>query len=76
MVSGSTHGRVVSQISLHVPGMSCRHCVRAISAAVSDVAGIQSVAIDLETKTVHVHGTADMDAVRSALATAGYPADG
>jgi copper chaperone len=65
----------VPLFSLHVPSMSCRHCVRAISAAVSDVAGVQSVVIDPDTKTVQVHGTADIDAVRSALATAGYPAD-
>jgi copper chaperone CopZ len=56
--------------------MSCRHCVRAVSAAVSDVAGVQSVAVDPEGKTVHVHGTAEIDAVRRALASAGYPADG
>jgi copper chaperone len=65
----------VPSFSLRVPSMSCRHCVRAVSAAVNDVAGVQSVVIDLETKTVQVHGTADIDAVRSALATAGYPAD-
>jgi copper chaperone len=65
----------VPSFSLHIPGMSCRHCVRAISAAVSDVAGVQTVAIDLETRTVHVNGTANVDAVRSALTTAGYPAD-
>ena len=62
--------------SLHVPTMSCRHCVRAVSAAVSDVAGVQSVAVDPEGKTVHVHGTAEIDAVRRALVSAGYPADG
>lgn len=63
------------QLSFRVPGMSCRHCVRTVSAAVSDVAGVQAVEVDLDTLELHVHGTADEDAIRAALVAVGYPAD-
>lgn len=63
------------QFRIRVPGMSCRHCVRTISAAVSDIAGVRAVEVDLDTKTLHVHGTADTHAVRAALAAIGYRAD-
>jgi copper chaperone CopZ len=56
-----------------VPDMSCSHCERAISSAVEAVAGVQSVAIDLEAKLIAVRGAdLDDDAVRAAIADAGY----
>jgi len=55
-----------------VPGMSCGHCVNAITTEVSQVAGVDSVEIDLETKIVTVHGDTDDGAVRAAIDEAGY----
>ena len=56
-----------------VPGMSCQHCVNAITAEVAPVPGVESVAIDLEAKTVTVIGTGvDDAAVRAAIDEAGY----
>ena len=57
-----------------VPAMTCRHCVRAISAQVRDVKGVVALEADTTTRTVRVQGTADPDAVRSAIAAAGYDA--
>lgn len=37
-----------------VPGMSCGHCVKAITTGVQAVPGVSDVAIELETKTVTV----------------------
>ena len=56
-----------------VPGMTCAHCEAAITAEVEGVPGVESVAVELETKTVTVRG-ADVDdaAVREAIAEAGY----
>lgn len=59
-------------LELSVPGMTCSHCVRAVSAAVSDVPDVQSVHVDLASKTVHVTGAADEEAVRAAVVEAGY----
>jgi copper chaperone CopZ len=58
-----------------VPGMSCAHCERAVSEEVAALAGVESVAVDLETKLVVVRGS-DLDdaAIRAAIEEAGYEA--
>ncbi len=58
-----------------VRGMTCEHCVRAVEAEVGAVAGVSGVRADLETKTVSVEGDVDDDAVRAAIAEAGYDAE-
>ena len=56
-----------------VEGMSCEHCVSAITSEVGKVAGIDDVAVDLDAKTVTVTGqTVDDAAVRAAVDEAGY----
>lgn len=55
-----------------VPGVSCGHCRAAISAEVGRVEGVESVDVDLETKTVTVRGDASRDAVVAAIDEAGY----
>jgi copper chaperone CopZ len=58
-----------------VDGMSCDHCVVAVTSEVGDVAGVQAVDVDLETKLVRVSGTAiDETAVVAAIDEAGYDA--
>ncbi len=37
-----------------VPNISCNHCVHTVKTEVSDLAGVQSVAADAETKQVTV----------------------
>jgi copper chaperone len=59
-----------------VPGMSCSHCVRAVSEEVERVAGVETVDIELETKQVTVRGHAlDDAALRAAIDEAGYEAE-
>lgn len=58
-----------------VPGMHCAHCVAAVEEEVSAVPGVESVAVDLETKRVDVAGRAlDDGAIRAAIEEAGYEA--
>lgn len=57
-----------------VPAMTCRHCVRSISAPVRDVEGVVALEADATTRTIRVHGAADPDSVLSAIAAAGYEA--
>jgi copper chaperone len=58
-----------------VSGMSCAHCVKAVSDEVGGVAGVESVEIDLDTKAVLVRGESlDDTAIRSAIDEAGYEA--
>lgn len=60
---------------LSVPTMTCRHCVRAISAEVQDLVGVQAVEADVTARTVRVHGTSPPEALRSAIAAAGHEAE-
>ncbi len=59
-------------IVLEVQGMSCGHCVSAITAAVTPLAGVTSVDVDLAGGKVTVDGTADVDAVTAAIEDSGY----
>ena len=58
-----------------VPQMHCGHCETAVRNEVSAVPGVESVAVDLDTKRVEVSGEAlDDAAIRAAIEEAGYEA--
>jgi copper chaperone len=58
-----------------VDGMSCGHCKVAVTEEVSEVAGVDAVEVDLETKLVQVRGRGvDEAAVVRAVDEAGYEA--
>jgi copper chaperone len=57
-----------------VPAISCDHCKHAIEAEVGAVVGVNRVDVDVAEKTVRVEGAAGDDAVRAAIAEAGYEA--
>jgi copper chaperone len=58
-----------------VPGLSCGHCVSAVSEEVGQVAGVESVDVRLDTKLVTVRGhDLDDDALQAAIDEAGYEA--
>ena len=60
-------------LSYRVPGMHCEKCERAVRDEVGRVAGVEAVAIDVETKLVTVRGPNLSDAaVRGAIDDAGY----
>jgi copper chaperone len=62
-------------ITYSVPGIHCRHCKQAVTDEVSNVEGVEAVAVDLETKLVTVRGAALSDAaLREAIEEAGYEA--
>jgi copper chaperone len=58
-----------------VPAIHCEHCVMSVTEEVSEVEGVESVVVELETKLVTVRGT-DLDdaALRAAIVEAGYQA--
>lgn len=41
-------------VTLHVDGMSCQHCVNAITKSLLSLDGIKDVKVDLNSKTVFV----------------------
>jgi copper chaperone CopZ len=64
-----------TNLSFAVQGMSCDHCRVAVTTEVTQVAGVQSVDVDLDAKVVRVSGTAlDPAAVVDAIDEAGYDA--
>ena len=65
----------LDELTYRVDGMSCDHCRVAVTGEVSQVAGVQSVDVDLETKLVRVEGAGvDAAAVVAAIDEAGYDA--
>ena len=60
-----------------VTGMTCAHCVAAVSEEVGAVAGVRSVEVDLASGRMLVRGDGVSDTdVRAAVAEAGYDVAG
>jgi copper chaperone len=58
---------------LTIEGMSCGHCVMHVKSALTDVAGVSSVDVDLLKKSAMVEGDALDDAALSkAVSESGY----
>jgi copper chaperone len=64
----------MTELVRYVAGMSCQHCVRAVSAEVRDVPGVQTVEVSLSASSVVVRGAGDIsaEAVDAAIVEAGY----
>ena len=57
---------------LKIDGMMCMHCVAHVEKALNAVEGVDSVAVSLEEKQATVTGTATQEALKAAVADAGY----
>lgn len=57
-----------------VSGMSCQHCIDAVTAEVGTIQGVEQVDVDLDAGTVLVTSAAPLDgtAVRDAVDEAGF----
>jgi copper chaperone len=57
-----------------VTGMTCQHCVHAVTEEVSAVAGVREVSVDLDSGRLTVVSSADVPftAIASAVDEAGY----
>ena len=64
----------MTEATFSVTGMSCDHCVQAVKAEVGKVAGVASVAVDLDAGRVTVTSAEPVDpaAVRAAVEEAGF----
>ena len=64
----------MSTIQFNVPGMSCDHCVRAITSQVGRVAGVKSVQVALDSKVVTIGYDAEIpeQTIISAIHDAGF----
>ena len=59
-------------ISLRVEGMMCGHCTSTVQTALEEVAGVESVVVDLDAGMATVTGTAASGVLIVAVQTAGY----
>ena len=68
----------MSTTSYTVVGMTCGHCVNAVTEEVSVVPGVTTVDVDLASGSLTVTSTepVDGDAVRAAVEEAGYQVAG
>jgi copper chaperone len=57
---------------LQVEGMTCNHCVAAVTKSVKEIDANAKVDIDLATHKVCIDSTAKIDDIKSAVAEAGY----
>jgi len=62
--------------TIKIKGMSCRHCVMAVTKALAGVAGVKNVQVSLEKgeATFDEETPVAREALREALAQAGYEA--
>lgn len=58
---------------LTVENMTCGHCISAVTEAVHTVDPAAFVEVDLKGRHVKVNSTAALEAVKAAIAEAGYP---
>ncbi|MFM7537068.1 MAG: heavy-metal-associated domain-containing protein [Acidimicrobiales bacterium] len=64
-------------ITFSVPGMTCGHCVAAVSGELAKVAGVVDVRVDLDSKAVVVTGDGvEPSALAAAVDEAGFEAAG
>ncbi|SKC73104.1 heavy-metal-associated domain-containing protein [Plantibacter cousiniae (nom. nud.)] len=61
-------------ITYRVDGMTCAHCVSAVTTELSALSGVDGVAVDLDAGTVTVSGasSADEAAIGAGVQKAGY----
>lgn len=66
----------MNTIHYSVSGMTCDHCVNAITKEVGTIPNVASVNVDLGAKSVKVTGNElDDSAIREAIVEAGYEVD-
>lgn len=63
------------QTTIRVTGMSCMHCVGAVTKALQQVAGVQAAEVSLEEEQAVVTGTAEPEALVTAIKEEGYSAE-
>ncbi|MFN8571496.1 MAG: heavy-metal-associated domain-containing protein [Gemmatimonadaceae bacterium] len=63
----------MSRVTIEIDGMSCHHCVNAVSKALSAVPGVKVEGVSIGQADVsYDEGKADIEALLDAVADAGY----
>lgn len=59
-------------IQFQVIGMTCEHCVQAVTKALLAVPNVHRAVVDLQTGSVRVEGNPEQSGIRKAVKEAGY----
>ena len=65
----------MEKITLKVDGMSCEHCVKAVSMATSSLIGVDQVWVDLKSGTVSTNfdpAKSNLQEIKAAIEGVGY----
>ncbi len=62
-------------MKLSIEGMSCGHCVTAVTNALEAVPGVTEVSVDLEAGSAEVGGDADLQILIDTVEEQGYKAE-
>jgi len=65
----------MEKVTLHVQGMSCNHCIKAIEGSVGELKGISNVKVHLDNGTVDVEYNANevtLDTIKETIDDQGY----
>jgi copper ion binding protein len=66
---------MATAIDFTVNGMTCEHCVHAVTNAVQELPGVTAVTVSLDENSAHVEGDVlDQAAIVAAIAEEGYEA--
>jgi len=67
----------MTTLTLHVPNISCAHCVHTIKTEVGELPGVKTVEANEQTKVVTIafEPPADRAGIEALLAEMDYPAD-
>lgn len=65
----------MQQTTLKVTGMTCQHCVSAVTKALEQVPGVTAANVSLEQGQATVDGAADPSALLAAVKEEGYSAE-
>lgn len=63
---------MTNTIKLSIEGMSCGHCVKRVTNALSEVSGVSDVQVDLAGKSATVTGSPEVETLKAAVDEAGY----
>lgn len=68
----------MTTVKYSVPNISCGHCVHTIQMEVSEVAGVQSVKADQDSRVVEItfDAPATEDSIKALMAEINYPVAG
>jgi copper chaperone len=65
----------MAQVALRITGMTCGHCVAAVTKALQSVPGVESVEVNLEKGQGLIKGQAEAAQLIKAVESEGYEAE-